>query len=63
MGYKVVRITYKQISDEQRFKQLAEHLAGILGIVIKPAAPRTKERAEHMHKLLFKPWPYSSNST
>lgn len=63
MGYKVVRITYKQISDERRFKQLAEHLAGILGIAIRPAAPRTKERAVHMHKMLFKPWPYSSNST
>ena len=56
MGAKVVRVTYRQISEERRCEILISHLAEILGVRRRPESQRMKRARTALRRELFVPW-------
>lgn len=56
MGIDVVRITYKQISDEDKFELLSSHLGAKLGIRQRPPSGRMADAEKMLRQTILTDW-------
>ena len=56
MGNDVLRITYKQISDEEKFDLFASHLGSKLGIRQNPPSSRMADAEKVLRQTILTDW-------